>query len=372
MRRLALGILLLLTHLCEAQFGSAVAFPNSSKKTVLDKSPEFFVLNWKQGTILNRSETPMEIIVDSVGAQKVNIFRDNSDAPVLYSSNIITPVCADGDCRLMHITLYWTLLGDYAGFDRSSEEPLTKHDHDEFLFSDYWKLHELLKDHNSILKRRAIDELVTKPKPSTIEGVDALSGATIKEVKESVVSGALYSCYVAWHLVHGDIKDQIKAFTVAQQTEQMWIRMLNSEHTNYQMYALENLTKNQYDTNFSRISTLFKSGIPLVRSYIIKNLADSFSKEPNKMQPFWDALPYIDINTRSLLLQHIDTASEATVTSISGQLSVLTKNQIRDFLSHLENETKISSEILKNLRAFADSSKEKNSYLVVQFLEDNS
>ncbi|WKX76613.1 hypothetical protein [Zobellia laminariae] len=197
MRRLALGILLLLTHLCEAQFGSAVAFPNSSEKTVLDKSPEFFVLNWKQGTILNSSETPMEIVVDSVGAQKVNIFRDNSDAPVLYSSNIITPVCADGDCRLMHITLYWTLLGDYAGFDRSSEEPLTKHDHDEFLFSDYWKLHELLKDHNSILKRRAIDELVTKPKPSTIEGVDALSGATIKEVKESVVSGALYSCYVA-------------------------------------------------------------------------------------------------------------------------------------------------------------------------------
>ncbi|MGS0527418.1 hypothetical protein ACU8V7_21800 [Zobellia nedashkovskayae] len=113
MRSIALGIFLLLTHLCEAQFGSAIEFPNSQKKSTLETSPEFFVLDWKQGISLNISETPMEIVVDSVGAQTVNILKDNTLAPVLYSSNIITPVCADGDCRLMHITLYWTLLGDY-------------------------------------------------------------------------------------------------------------------------------------------------------------------------------------------------------------------------------------------------------------------
>ncbi|SIS48949.1 hypothetical protein SAMN05421766_102336 [Zobellia uliginosa] len=372
MRPIALVFLLLVSYLCEAQFGSAIAFPNNSKRTTLDTSPEFFVLNWEEGTVLDISQTPMSIMVDSVGAQKINILRNKDRAPVLYSSNIVTPVCADGDCKLMHITLYWTLLGDYAGFDRSVEEPLTKHDHDEFLFTDYWKLHELLQDHNSILKRRAIDELVTKPKPSTIEGVDALSGATVKEVKESVVSGALYSCYVAWHLVHGKIKEELKAYTLGQQNEDMLLRMLNSAHTNYQMYALENLDQGQYKANFPRISELFKSGIPLVRSFIIKNMADMFVQSPSTMQPFWDALPHIDINTRSLLLQHIDTASEATVTAISTQLGVLTKNQLLKFLSHLENKKSLSAKILENLRRFAASSKEKNAYIVVQFLEDYS
>ena len=372
MRPIALVFLLLFTHLCKAQFGSAIALPNTSDKTVLEASPEFFVLDWKPNTALYISETPLEIVTDSVGAQKVNLFRDTAGAPVLYASNIITPVCADGDCKFMHITLYWTLLGDYAGFDRSPQEPLTKHDHDEFLFSDYWKLHDLLKDHNSILKRRAIDELVTKPKPSKIEGVDALSGATVKEVKESVVSGALYSCYVAWHLVHGKIKEQIKAHTVQQQNESMLVRMLNSDHTNYQMYALENLNQEQYKAQFSRISELFKSGIPLVRSYIIKNLSDSFSQSPSTMQPFWDALPHIDINTRSLLLQHIDFASDTTIKDISTQLGVLTKNQLLKYLANLESKKKLSPDILKNLERFAASTKEKNAYLVAQFLEDNS
>ncbi|MBT2161396.1 hypothetical protein [Zobellia barbeyronii] len=372
MRRIALGFLLFVTHFCDAQFGSPIAFSDSQEKTVLEASPEFFILDWKPNTSLHISETPLEIITDSVGAQKVNLFRDNTEAPILYSSNIITPVCADGDCKFMHITLYWTLLGDYAGFDRSVKEPLTKHDHDEFLFSDYWKLHDLLKDDNSILKRRAIDELVTKPKPSKIEGVDALSGATVKEVKESVVSGALYSCYVAWHLVHGKIKEQIKAHTVQQQDEAMLVQMLNNDHTNYQMYALENLDQNQYKVNFSRVSELFKSGIPLVRSFIIKNLASSFSQSPTTMQPFWDALPYIDINTRSLLLQHIDFASDATVTHISTQLSVLTKNQLLKYLEHLASKKVISTEVLKNLEHFSASNKEKNAYLVTEFLEDNS
>ncbi|SHJ04956.1 hypothetical protein [Pseudozobellia thermophila] len=372
MIRIALGLFFLVPLLCQAQLGPVTAFSDGAQKTSLDVRPEFFVLDWKKGTVLDIVETPMTIMVDSVGTQKINLLQNKKREPVLYSSNIVTPVCADGDCKLMHITLYWTLLGDYAGFDRSVKEPLTKHDHDEFLYADYWKLHELLQDHNSILKRRRIDELVTRPKPSEMEGVDALSGATVKEVKESVVSGALYSCYVAWHLVHGKIKEELRAYTVARQNQDMLLRMLNSANTNYQMYALENLGEEGYEAHFPRITELFRSGIPLVRSFIIKNLADAFARSPSIMQPFWEALPHIDINTRSLLLQHIDSAPDATVTAISTQLGVLTKNQLIQFLSHLEDRKSVSGEIWENLRRFAASSKEKNAYIVVQFLEDHS
>lgn len=353
------------------QFGSVVSYPNGAGTSTLNKSPEFYLLDWQKGTNLSAKETTIQIMVDSLGAQKVNLLVDHKNRPILYNSHIITPVCADGDCKLMHITFYWTLLGDYAGFDRSVEEPLTKHDHDEFVYADYWKLHELLKDHNSILKRRAINELVEKPKPSEMEGVDALSGATVKEVKESVVGGALYSCYVAWHLVHGPIKEAIKEYSSKLQDNDMLLGMLESNHTNYQMHALTNLNKEDYKKHLERIAELFKTGIPLVRSFIIKNMSDFFKEIPEEMRPFWEALPEIDINSRSLLLQHLENIPENNLLQLTSNLGVLTKNQLRLVLDYLEEKEPLSDGIKINLGQFAGSSKEKHAYLVSQYLGEN-
>lgn len=371
MRTLLILCLIGITHLCWGQFGSVVSYPNGVDTSTLNKSPEFYLLDWPQDANLSTKETPMKIMVDSMGAQKVNLLVDAENHPVLYNSHIITPVCADGDCKLMHITLYWTLLGDYAGFDRSVEEPLTKHDHDEFIYGDYWKLHELLKDHNSILKRRAIDDLVEKPKPSAIEGVDAVSGATVKEVKESVVGGALYSCYVAWHLVHGPIKEAIKEYSAQLQNDEMLLRMLENNNTNYQMHALTNLSKEDYWENFERIAELFKTGIPLVRSFIIKNMSQSFKESPEAMRPFWEALPEIDINSRSLLLQHLENIPENNLRELTSNLGVLTKNQLRQVLDYLEKKEPLPDDLKTNLSRFAASNKEKNAYLVSQYLEDS-
>jgi len=367
--------LVILAFLCIAISGSAQSDKPTEQSSQLRinrmlQKPEFYILEWKNGTILSEESTSLYIEIDSMGLQEVKKLKDMEDNTVLYVSDISTPVCADGACKLMHIRLYWTLLGEYAGFDRYATQPLTKHDHDEFLSADYSKLHLLLKDNNSILKRKRIDELVDKPKNLRIEGVDAVSGATVKEVKESVVAGALYSCYTAWHLVHGKIKEKIKKLTLSSRDDHLLLTMLQSDHTDYQLYALERLTEKQYEENYKRVAEIFSIGIPLVRTFIVKNLPTDFWYSEKLQNPFWKSFSKVDINSRSLLLDHLNTAPKVIIEDLSIQLKAMTKNQLKLFLDHLKKSDKINQTIYNNLISFSNLASETNAYLVKMFLED--
>lgn len=302
--------------------------------------------------------------------QPIKALVDRDGRTVLYASDISTPVCADGDCRLMDIRLYWTLLGDYAGFDRYRSAPLTKHDHDEFVYADYLKLHQLLLDNNSILKRRKIDELVKKPVEPEEEGVDAIAGATVKEVKESVVSGALYSCYTAWHLVHGTIKDKIKALTIGSLDDQLLEHMLMTDNADYQMFVLKRFSNRQYNQYYARIAEIFGDGIPVVRTFIVKNLPETIWDSESAQRAFWEHFSNIDINTRSLLLEHLSKAPVTVVHGLSSQLGQMTKNQLKTYLEFLSESELLDASTRDNLRNFSNDQGEANAYLVSYFLED--
>ena len=57
---------------------------------------------------------------------------------------------------------------------------------------EYEKLHQILSESASVLANYEKEDLVQDIEE---EGVDGVSGATINEIKESVISGAVYSCY---------------------------------------------------------------------------------------------------------------------------------------------------------------------------------
>lgn len=342
--------------------------PREDLGDILSKAPEFYVLQWEPGTILERKDTDLFIEVDLMGRHEIVQLVNTHGQAVLFTSDVSTPVCADGECKLMHIRLYWTLLGEYAGFDRYPDLPLTKHDHDEFGMEDYLKLHNLLKDDKSILKRRTVDQLVEKPKQRIVNGVDALSGATIAEVKESVVSGALYSCYLTWHLVHGQAKQEIKEYMKTRISDEIIINMLHSDNSEYQLFALEELSEAKYREYYVRIAEVFKTSIPLIRGFIAKNLPEEFWNTPRLQEPFWSALEDIDIGSRSLLLKHLEDASSSEIEKISGKLKILTKNQLKLFLDSISDKEH-SIVLLKNLNGFSGSN-ETYSYLAQQFLED--
>ena len=338
-----------------------------SENFILDRAPEFYSLSWKKGTKLFAKKVEVFITIDEDWTEQLQVLEDREGNPALYTVRIETPVCADGECRLMHIRLYWDLLGNYAGYDKVKGYPFTKHDHDEFLLQDYIKLHLLLQDPNSILERRKIDELVEKPEKPVVEGVDALSGATIKEVKESVVSGALYSCYVAWHLVHGQVNEAINMHTASILDDKLISTMLYGNNTAYQLFALKQLKVHQYIEHQQRLVFLLKKSTPLVRSYILKKLPDTIWQS-EQQDPFWEAFSEIDVNSRSLMLEHIDKALDATLIMLSYDVALMTKNQLKKYLEKLK-QIDVAKEIKQNLEKVIVSASYNYDYLIEDFLD---
>ncbi len=343
---------------------------NNLLEKPMDKPPEYFVLDWKEGTKLIPEQTDFYIEVDSMGKQNVLALVNERKAPVLYSADIATPVCADGECKLMNIKFYWTLLGEYAGYDRYPMMPLTKHDHDEFDTADYQKLHNLLADDKNLMGRRRIDQLVEKPKMRTVNGVDAVSGATIARVKESVVSGALYSCYTAWHLVYGDIQEQLKTHTLSILDKQMTLDMLYSINPEYQIFAMEHMDAADYKEHYVQLAKVFRTSTPLVRSIIAKRFTSKFKDAPTMQRLFWEAFDEVDTSSRSLMMKYLDEAPDYVADILSTKLSSMSKNQLRSFLGYLSTGERMNSETRNNLLEFANSENETYSYLIIEFLEN--
>lgn len=343
---------------------------SGTQHKTLSKKPEFFTLEWQEGMVLHNEPTPFFIEVETMGNQNVDMLVNPQQRPMLYSANICTPVCADGECRLMYLTLYWNLLGAYAGYDKVEGQTLTKHDHEEFMEQDYEKLHHLLMDDNSILKRKKIDELVEKPVESGLNDEDAKSGATIAEVKESVVDGALYSCYVAWNLAHGTIKGELQDYTTSNFDKEMKRFMLMSNEQDYQMYALKSLNDEEYIIYKDRIVQIFKEGIPILRTYIVQNLPKLFWETDSLQIPFWESFAKVDINNRSLLLNHIQQAPVEVLVLLSGNLELMTKNQLKLYLTASEKVVRKNAQIKDQLLQFSNSGKHIYAYIVSEFLEE--
>ena len=340
------------------------------QKKALTKKPEYYAMEWKDGNALYNKPTSFFIEVETMGNQNVDMLVTDLQRPVLYTADICTPVCADGECRLMYLTLYWNLLGSYVGYDKVEGQSLTKHDHVEFVDQDYEKLHQLLLDDNSILKRRKIDELVSKPKESDIDAADAIAGATITEVKESVVDGALYSCFVAWNIAHGPIKEELQEYTASLFNNELKHYMLMSNEKDYQMYALNSLSESEFMEYKDRIAQIFGESIPLVRTYIVQNLPKSFWETEDLQVPFWESFAEVDINTRSLLLNHIQEAPVNVLVSLAGNLELMTKNQLKLYLEAIENRVLTNPDINAQLLRFTDSGNHTYAYIVAEFLEE--
>ncbi|MCP4977664.1 MAG: hypothetical protein GY931_16050 [Maribacter sp.] len=144
--------------------------------------------------------------------------------------------------------------------------------------------------------------------------------------------------------------------------------MLRSNNPDYQLCALENLSPAMYEVHYKRIAEIFVDGIPLVRNLIVKSLSDRIWNSPGLSQPFWHALPKIDVGSRSLLLEHLQFASPGVFEKVSENLDVLTKNQLKIFLESL-SYLKFSPRLEKNLSTFANTN-EVYGYLVKEFLEE--
>ncbi|MBN4071496.1 hypothetical protein JYT72_03180 [Crocinitomix catalasitica] len=177
--------------------------------------------------------------IPPIDFEKTGIYLDSLENEVLlhysygkpdyYYSNIFTPVCETGVCKPIYINIYWDLMGNYHHFDQPKGEILTKLDHQPFTDEDYQLLDEILRGddprYGLTVKHSSLSESATasnkkekhekhesegSPAPtasrtvfmSKMEMVDGITGATLPQLRDQFVPGALYTTYTCWDLAN--------------------------------------------------------------------------------------------------------------------------------------------------------------------------
>lgn len=145
---------------------------------------------------------------DSLSSKEMIELRDEKGLPIWFGRDIRKVVCLTGQCRMVHVWLFWDGAGNYLGFQEHPDDPLTKTDHTVFSVADKQKLHRILSDSISVLKKLKQEELIVKPDKNDTK-VDAVSSATLPSLQEYLVKNAAYTCYTLWHTVYGSSRDEI-------------------------------------------------------------------------------------------------------------------------------------------------------------------
>ena len=145
---------------------------------------------------------------DSLSAQQIFELCDEKGLSVWFGRDIRKVVCLTGQCRMVHVWLFWDGAGNYLGFQEHQGDPLTKTDHTVFSDADKQKLHRILADSVSVLKNLKQEELIIKP-DKIDQKVDAVSSATQPSLQEYLVRNAAYTCYTLWHTVYSSTRGEV-------------------------------------------------------------------------------------------------------------------------------------------------------------------
>jgi hypothetical protein len=201
--------------------------------------------------------------------------------PDHYFTHVKTAVCEHGLCRLLVIDVYWDVLGNFLKYELPAGQSLTKLDHLEFSSDDHEQLYKILADRGSILRDYPVEDLIVhRPPPKSRKDVDAVSAATRVEVKDAIVSGAVYSTFVLWHIVNGTIASRIEEFSTPLITEELVMTMFYSENFYYQFFALNHERVSDSPKFADGVAHLIKNGTSYIPYFAIEALPqESWEKE---------------------------------------------------------------------------------------------
>ena len=302
------------------------------------------------------------------------LLRDNDSRPIFFYSDINTPVCIDNICKPAYIELYWNLVGEYIGYGLYPEKPLTKYDHELCHDDDYHKLHNLLKNKHSLLNRKSLDDLydLRQGRQDTIEfdgkRVDAITGATKKEIKEYIIEGALYSCYVIWQIVHGPGRDSIINYINQEFERDEWLQFIYSDNSAYQYKGVQNLDTSYLVEHRLRIVDILPKLKPVARTFLLKKLPDAFWQNENHIQKLYRHINGFDIHSNTILIEKMEIASPISLLETSKNISSLTKNQLQIYLRYIDSESHYYDEILQHLKENLKQEDFPNRYIITAFL----
>lgn len=350
--------------------------PGNAGPSVRQFEPRFFALD--RSLLLAVREEPLTPMALQGEKQPpmLSLLSDEKGLPQLFFTDITLAVCLDNVCEPVRIELYWDLVGNYAGYGVVPGHPLLKYDHQPFEPADYAKLHQILSDRDSILGKRTLASLLDagaarKTAYRTKDGqpVDAVSGATAKEIAGSIVPGALYSCYWIWKTVHGNVRDQMAGHLRSIFTQPLASSFLSSDLPDYQAYALKEGGAAFVEDNLPRILALFANSPPSIQSTILDRLPPRLWRRPEVTRALFGAFRTLDAGTRNVLLRNLELASTEAAALLVDRIEGMTKDQLQRFLSYLgADSARLTGPVRHRLRDLATTERYAYCYVIANFL----
>ncbi|MEL7120499.1 MAG: hypothetical protein AAFO07_13695 [Bacteroidota bacterium] len=217
-------------------------------------------------SILNQPATHHTIV-------ELELQYDSIGIPDGYKAYINTPVCESDKCYMVKIHFYWDLIGRFQEFDTIPGEGLTKLDHIPFTTKDYDKLFRLLVDPTSPIASYSKEDLVQNTRESEIDG---FTGATIREIKDIVISGGVYSCFTLWHIAHGDLVDSFQLQTASLFDTILIEKLVTTEDQDINYYLIEHFSAQDFRDFLPQVLKT----LDIEKGYYAKNMIE---KMPTKV-----------------------------------------------------------------------------------------
>ena len=263
-------------------------------------------------------------INDSLASQDLFQVRTESGIPAHYFIELQTGVCYDNTCRPLNMLVYWNITGRYLGFELKDGEFLSKYDHKPFTQQEYERLHHLLADPFLPLGNYAFEDLVTEPEANN-QSVDAVSGATSKDVLEYVVDGAAYTTHKLWNVVHGPVQQQVISLTEEKLDSFLFTKILQSKDQSDRTWALERIslvTKLDDSVVDAIIRIILEE--EYFQSYLLLRSLSSEQLESMDLQlQLFKLIGKVDFEIENLIFDQMTDASHLNPAVVAHSISIL-------------------------------------------------
>ena len=307
----------------------------------------------------------------------VNLTFDETGLPLYYFRNVFTPVCYTEVCKPVYIDMYWDLLGNYLGFEVPAHEPLTKTDHKEFEEEDYYKLHNILSNRQSLLQDFTIYELVDTRTYNLSDSVDAVTGATPKTIRNEVIGGAVYTCYTLWHIVNGPVAEELQKITESHSGNKLMKHFLRSENHHYQYWAIDRTIAASEESPGEFLPEILKvimgRNIFTARYALDKIPANVFSASDSLQAWLWSVYQRSNYTLQLSILEKLNqiSLSDSVAIAVSRALENTNEQQFRLMLALFKRDH-LSASTISELAIYLDHTDPSRAAAVYRILSETN
>ncbi len=276
-----------------------------------------------------------------------------------YKARIFTPICEKTECYDVEVNFYWDAIGNFVKYEVLPGKPLTKRKHDPFTDEDHKKLNRILLNPNPSFLAYEKEDLITDLVP---DGLNGMTGATIKAIEHEIVSGAAYSCYTLWHIAHGIVKDSIQAFTSDHLDPELINYLASIDDEAAHFFLIDAFETTDYLAYHDLIEKMIRKKMGYFARYVIEKMPDEILQAQETQRLFIDIVPGLGYFGQLSLVNKIQGIM------IQKELSIALIDLLEERDSQLKKEiiSLVAGQDLQN-----ESAIEVNQYLIQSIIEDD-